>query len=213
MQLPLFAAERCHAVLGAGAVLLGGFAAKISATLLAHVGEVQRAAPFRHLVTPGGRRMSVASTNCGSLGWVSGPTGYAYVACDPTTNEPWPPLPVNLLDLAARAAATAGYPNFVPDACLINRYVPGAKMSLHQDLEERDRAAPIVSVSLGLPARFVWGGLTRGAARTRYPLVHGDVVVWGGPSRSIYHGVDVLAAGCHPATGAVRYNLTLRRAG
>lgn len=200
-------------MLGPGAVLLGGFATKDADALLAHVREVQRTAPFRHPVTPGGRRMSVASTNCGALGWVSGPAGYAYVARDPTTGAPWPPLPATLLDLAARAAAMSGYPSFVPDACLINRYEPGARMSLHQDLDERDRGAPIVSVSLGLSARFVWGGLTRGAERRRYALVHGDVVVWGGPSRLVYHGVEALEAGCHPATGAVRYNLTLRRAG
>src|SRR3989441_52300 len=169
-------------------------------------------APFRHMVTPGGYRMSVAMTNCGAAGWVTDRTGYRYDSHDPQTGRPWPAMPDVFADLAAQAAARAGFDGFAPDACLINRYEPGARLSLHQDKNERDFSAPIVSVSLGLPAVFLLGGLRRADTPGRVPLVHGDVVVWGGPARLRYHGVLPLEAGHHLLMGGHRINLTFRRA-
>ena len=193
-----------------GAVLLHGFAYDEAATLLQSVESVLNQAPLRHLQTPGGYTMSVAMSNCGALGWVSDAHGYRYAACDPVSNRPWPALPACLLDLARRAAAQAGYPHFAPTACLINDYVPGAKLSLHQDKDELDFRAPIVSVSLGLPAVFLFGTPSRKDRPQRYRLVHGDVVVWGGPSRLAYHGVNALADGEHALLGRHRLNLTFR---
>ncbi len=205
----------CGAVeaLAPGALLLRGFAREHTAELIGCVRAVTAAAPLRHMVTPGGFRMSVAMSNCGTLGWVTDPSGYRYTAVDPQTSRPWPALPGAIDVLARAAAARAGYADFRPDACLINHYAPGARMSLHQDRNERDFAAPIVSVSLGLPAVFLFGGLRRAERPRRVRLLSGDVVVWGGPSRLAYHGVAPLAAGTDPLTGASRYNLTLRRAG
>ena len=157
--------------------------------------------------------MSVAMTNCGSLGWVTDRSGYRYDSLDPERGQPWPAMPASFLRLAQTAAAKAGFPDFCPDACLINRYEAGAKLSLHQDKDERDFAAPIVSVSLGIPAVFLFGGLNRADKTMRVPLVHGDVVVWGGPARLRYHGVLPLKPGHHPAFGARRVNLTFRKAG
>jgi alkylated DNA repair protein (DNA oxidative demethylase) len=171
------------------------------------------AAPFRHMVTPGGFRMSVAMTNCGELGWVSSARGYRYAALDPDTGTPWPALPVVFADLGIRAAAAAGFERFEPDACLVNRYEPGARLTLHQDKNERDFDQPIVSVSLGVPAVFLFGGRKRNERPLRRRLTHGDVVVWGGPSRLHYHGVAPLAEATHAFAGAARINLTLRRAG
>ena len=164
------------------------------------------------MVTPGGWTMSVAMTNCGQAGWVTDRTGYRYDAIDPMTGRPWPAMPRTFADLAAEAAATAGFSGFRPDACLVNRYTPGARLSLHQDRNERDFDQPIVSVSLGLPAIFLWGGKTRAETVRRCPLIHGDVVVWGGPDRLTFHGVHTLADGEHRLTGACRFNLTFRRA-
>ena len=198
--------------IGEGAVLLGGFAAEVADELVAAIGEIAAEAPFRTMVTPGGRQMSVAMTNCGAAGWVSDRAGYRYSATDPESGRPWPAMPPVFAELAARAAAAAGYNGFVPDACLINRYEPGVQLSLHQDRNERDFPAPIVSVSLGLPAVFLFGGRRRGDPARPITVHHGDVVVWGGPSRLVYHGVRRLAEGVHPATGRCRLNLTLRRA-
>lgn len=195
-----------------GAWLLGGFALPVEAPLLAALQAVVAEAPFRHMVTPGGFSMSVAMTNCGAVGWVTDRRGYRYDARDPNSGRPWPAMPAAFADLARRAALAAGFGDFTPDACLINRYQPGARLTSHQDKNERDFGAPIVSVSLGLPAVFLWGGLSRADRARRIPLTHGDVVVWGGPARLVYHGVDTLRAGEHELTGAVRYNLTLRRA-
>lgn len=195
-----------------GAVLIAGFAGPEAPALLAALACVASRAPFRHMTTPGGRRMSVAMTNCGDAGWVSDQRGYRYERRDPESGEPWPPMPAVFADLAARAAAAAGFAGFVPDGCLINRYEPGARLTLHRDHDERDLSAPIVSVSLGLPAVFLWGGQTRSEKQRRVPLFHGDVVVWGGPARSTFHGILPLADDEHPATGRLRYNLTLRRA-
>jgi len=180
---------------------------------LAAVEAVAAAAPFRHLVTPGGFRMSVAMTNCGSLGWVSDRRGYRYDCCDPATGRPWPAMPPVLLELARTAALAGGFGDFEPDACLLNRYEPGARLTLHQDRDERDFSAPIVSVSLGLPAIFLFGGAARTDRQSRVPLQHGDVVVWGGPARLHHHGVRALKEGFHEALGRRRINLTFRRAG
>ncbi|HEX5325394.1 MAG TPA: DNA oxidative demethylase AlkB [Acetobacteraceae bacterium] len=198
--------------IGDGAVLLRGFAVAEAPALLEAVGEVVAYAPFRHMITPGGFRMSVAMTNCGTAGWITDRTGYRYGPTDPTTGRLWPPIPSCFRDLAARAATAAGYRDFRPDACLINRYEPGARLSLHQDRNERDVSAPIVSVSLGLPAKFLWGGLQRGDAPRRIRLASGDVVVWGGPTRLVFHGIDTLAEGQDELTGRCRINLTFRKA-
>ncbi len=200
--------------LGEAAVVLRGFALADAPALIAAVDAIARQAPFRHMVTPGGFEMSVALTNCGALGWTTDRRGYRYAARDPQTGQPWPPLPDGFLRLARDAAAEAGFLDFTPDACLINRYVPGARLSLHQDKDERDYGAPIVSVSLGMPAVFLWGGHRRTDKTQRVPLFHGDVVVWGGPDRLRYHGVLPLKEdAAHPLLGAQRINLTLRRAG
>lgn len=217
MNGDLFAAaehrQTWHETLAPGALLLRGFALEMEAELLAAVAEVVAAAPWRHMLTPGSQRMSVASSNCGELGWISDQAGYRYSPFDPLSGRPWPGLPTVLRELAARAADAAGFADFRPDACLVNRYVPGARMGLHQDRDERDLRQPIVSVSLGLPATFLFGGLQRGERAQRVPLTHGDVLVWGGPARLRYHGVLALKDGEHPRLGAQRINLTLRRAG
>ncbi|MBL8972887.1 MAG: DNA oxidative demethylase AlkB [Myxococcales bacterium] len=199
--------------LGPDAVLLRGFALADADRLATALAEVVAAAPFRHMCTPGGHRMSVGMSNCGALGWTSDAGGYRYTTVDPATGRAWPAMPEALRELARRAAATAGFPGFEPDACLVNRYAPTARMTLHQDRNERDLGAPIVSVSLGLPAVFLFGGDTREARPTRVPLAHGDVVVWGGASRLRYHGILPLTAGHHPQIGPWRINLTFRRAG
>lgn len=199
--------------LGPDAVLLRGLALADADRLATALADVVAAAPFRHMCTPGGHRMSVAMSNCGALGWTSDAGGYRYTTVDPATGRAWPAMPEALRELARRAAATAGFPGFEPDACLVNRYAPTARMTLHQDRNERDLGAPIVSVSLGLPAVFLFGGDTREARPTRVPLAHGDVVVWGGASRLRYHGILPLTAGHHPQIGPWRINLTFRRAG
>ena len=196
--------------LAEGAAHLRGFALPREAAVLAAVESVAAEAPFRHMVTPGGFTMSVAMTNCGAAGWVTDRKGYRYAGDDPASGRPWPALPAPFASLAAEAAAIAGYPGFVPDACLINRYEPGARMSLHQDRNERDFSRPIVSVSLGLPATFLFGGRERADRPMKVPLEHGDVVVWGGPSRLRFHGVNPLADGVHPLLGRRRINLTFR---
>jgi len=198
--------------LAPGAVLLRGFATAESAALAADLRRVLARAPFRHMVTPGGLSMSVAMTNCGSYGWVSERTGYRYDAIDPESGKPWPPMPESFLKLAGEAAAAGGFPGFAPDACLINRYQAGAKLSLHQDKDERDFGQPIVSVSLGVPATFLFGGAKRADKTRRVPVRHGDVLVWGGPARLNYHGVLPIRAAHHPFAGAHRINLTLRKA-
>lgn len=195
-----------------GALVLRAFALAAGPELLETLAGVLAQAPLRHMVTPGGRRMSVAMSSCGSLGWVTDRSGYRYDRIDPQSGSAWPAMPPAFAALAGEAAARAGYAGFVPDACLINRYAPGARLTLHQDRNERDFAQPIVSVSLGLPARFQFGGLKRSDRRCVVPLQHGDVVVWGGRARLCYHGVLPLREGWHPATGAHRINLTFRRA-
>jgi alkylated DNA repair protein (DNA oxidative demethylase) len=195
-----------------GACVLRGFALDEAVALLDAIEHVAQAAPWRHMTTARGWRMSVAMTNCGHAGWLSDRRGYRYDAIDPETGRPWPALPAVFARLATRAASAAGFEGFQPDACLVNRYEPGARLSLHQDRNEEDFGAPIVSVSLGVPATFQFGGLKRGDAMKKVPLQHGDVVVWGGPSRLAHHGVLTLKSGEHPLTGPRRFNLTLRKA-
>ena len=195
-----------------GAVLLRGFAKPAEEELVAALREILAQAPFRHMLTPGGHQMSVAMTNCGNVGWVTDRSGYRYDTADPESGKPWPPMPPSFRTLAEQAAAEAGFDGFAPDACLVNRYQPGARMSLHQDRDEGDFGAPIVSVSLGLPAVFLFGGLQRSDKTQRYRLEHGDIAVWGGPARLVFHGVAPLADGEHPRMGRQRINLTFRRA-
>ncbi|HVI58259.1 MAG TPA: DNA oxidative demethylase AlkB [Luteimonas sp.] len=205
--------EPARQPLGPQSVLLRSFALPFEDALVEAIEAIERDAPFRRMVTPGGYTMSAAQTNCGALGWTSDRRGYRYAAADPGSGRPWPPLPEAFLRLACEAAESAGFAGFVPDACLLNRYVPGAKLSLHQDKDERDFDAPIVSVSLGLPATFLFGGARRADKTLRVPLAHGDVACWGGVDRLRYHGVAVLKPGTHPLLGEQRINLTFRKAG
>ena len=209
----LFEREGGVVPLAPGAMVLRGFAQPFGERLVAALGRVVERAPFRHMVTPGGHRMSVAMTNCGAAGWVTDRAGYRYDHRDPESGRRWPAMPDEFAELAVQAAARAGFDGFAPDACLVNRYERGTRLSLHQDRNERDFEAPIVSVSLGLPAIFLFGGLERRDPARRVPVVHGDVAVWGGPARLAYHGVMPLDAGQHPVLGACRINLTFRKAG
>lgn len=199
--------------LGAQALLLRGFALPFVDELLPALAAVEVAAPFRIMVTPGGQSMSVALSNCGALGWISDRSGYRYSPLDPQSGRPWPAMPEVFQRLAREAAAAAGFADFEPDACLVNRYLPGTRMSLHQDRDERSFAHPIVSVSLGIPAVFLFGGHARRDPAQRVPLVHGDVVVWGGEDRLRFHGILPIKEAVHPLLGAQRINFTLRRAG
>jgi DNA oxidative demethylase len=194
------------------AVLLRGFAAAQGTDLVEAVRTIERQAPFRRMMTPGGRQMSVAMTNCGSAGWVTDRRGYRYDSVDPESGRAWPAMPTIFMELAARSAAAGGFEEFSPDVCLINRYEPGTKLSLHQDRDERDFSQPIVSVSLGLPAVFLFGGARRSDKPRRIRLDSGDVAVWGGPARLAYHGIDPLADGEDAVTGRCRINLTFRKA-
>ena len=195
-----------------GAVLLRGFASRFESRLIPALREIIVQAPFRHMSTPGGHQMSVAMTNCGDAGWVTDRTGYRYDGTDPKSGEKWPAMPDVFRELAREAATEASFKRFSPDACLINRYEPGARMSLHQDKDEQDFGAPIVSVSLGIPATFLFGGLKRSDKPQKFRLTHGDVVVWGGPSRLFFHGIAPLADGEHALMGRERINLTFRKA-
>lgn len=212
MMQSLFDADGGMEALAPGATVLRGFARKRDVMLLAAIEEIATHAPFRRMVTPGGFEMSVAMTNCGAAGWVTDRSGYRYQPRDPDSERPWPAMAASFRALADEAAAVAGFTGFVPDACLINRYEPGTKLSLHQDRDEADYAHPIVSVSLGLPATFQFGGPKRADPVRKFTLEHGDVVVWGGPSRLFHHGVLTLKSGEHPLTGRRRFNLTLRKA-
>lgn len=211
MQAELFAGDSRIAL--PQACVLRGLALARAESLLAALADIEAAAPPRHMRTPGGFTMSAAITNCGELGWTTDRQGYRYQPVDPQSGRPWPPLPSGFAELAAEAAAMAGFAGFRPDACLINHYAPGARMSLHQDRNEADFGAPIVSVSLGLPAVFLFGGPRRQDRCARVPLQHGDVAVWGGADRLRFHGILPLAEGDHPLVGRQRINLTLRRAG
>lgn len=216
MNLDLFAHPDFHPSwredLCPGAVVLRGAALADERELLKAINRIAIKAPFQYRATPGGYAMSVAMTNCGELGWITDRQGYRYQTTSPETRKPWPPMPDLFRTLAVRAAKEAGFDNFEPDACLINRYQPGAKMSLHQDKDEEDFGQPIVSISLGLPAVFQFGGLERSDQTQRVNLTHGDIVVWGGPARLRYHGILPLKTGEHPLTGQYRFNLTFRKA-
>jgi DNA oxidative demethylase len=200
-------------LLGPGTAILNGFALGRETEFAFVMQAISKLSPFRHMITPGGFRMSVALTNCGTYGWVTDRTGYRYDSIDPETGQHWPGMPENFLDLARNAASAAGFPSFNPDACLINRYEPGSRLTLHQDKNEQDFTQPIVSVSLGLPATFLFGGMERSDKTVRVPVHHGDVIVWGGPARLRYHGINPLKDGVHPMFGGYRYNLTFRVAG
>ena len=199
-------------VIAAQATLLPRFAASVADAAPTLLAPILEQAPLRHMVTPGGQRMSVAMTNCGDAGWVSDRRGYRYTRVDPVSDRPWPAMPPSLRCLAQRAAAAAGFDAFEPDACLVNYYTPGTRLTLHQDRNERDLAAPVVSVSLGLTATFLFGGLNRRDPTQRIQLHHGDVVVWGGAQRLAFHGIAQLREGEHPVTGGCRINLTFRHA-
>jgi alkylated DNA repair protein (DNA oxidative demethylase) len=194
-------------------VLLCRFVAPVESEILTALTTLIQLAPLRQMVTPGGFTMSVATTSCGDLGWVSDKKGYRYAASDPLTDKPWPIMPASFKQLAQHAANAAGFNDFEPDACLINQYQVGARMGLHQDKDEQDFSQPIVSVSLGLPATFQIGGFARTDKALKLALYHGDVLVWGGESRLRFHGVMPIKAGHHPALGATRINLTFRKAG
>jgi alkylated DNA repair protein (DNA oxidative demethylase) len=216
-EIPLLALDEAPSraasiALGARAVLLRGFACEQAPELIASIADIAAVSPFRHMATPGGWEMSVAMTNCGQAGWITDRRGYRYDPIDPGTGKPWPGMPPAFAELAVKAADAAGFDDFRPDACLVNRYVAGARLSLHQDRNEQDFDQPIASVSLGLPAIFLWGGEKRNDKVRRVPLVHGDVVVWGGPDRLTFHGVHLLTEGEHPLIGPYRFNCTFRRA-
>ncbi|KAA0983392.1 DNA oxidative demethylase AlkB [Pseudomonas sp. ANT_J28] len=199
--------------IGEQSCVLRGFALPWLDQLLPALDAVLAAAPFRQMITPGGFTMSVALSSCGALGWTTDRSGYRYTRHDPLTGKPWPKMPEVFFELAQAAAREAGFADFMPDSCLINRYAPGAKMSLHQDKDEVSYAAPIVSVSLGLPAMFLFGGFERSDKSQRVPLFHGDIVVWGGVDRLRYHGVLPIKDGQHPRLGEQRINFTFRTAG
>jgi DNA oxidative demethylase len=210
LPLPI---DALRTALAPGAVLLRGLGRADDVQILQAVESVIAQAPLRHLQTPGGYTMSIQTTRCGSMGWVSEPGGYRYAASNPGTQQPWPAMPPCLMDFAVRAATEAGYPDFVPDSCMINQYLPSTKLGLHQDRDERDLRAPVVSLSLGLPATFLFGGLERTGKTQRYRLAHGDVVVWGGPARLAFHGVLPVAEGDHALLGRRRVNVTFRKVG
>ncbi|HEX6929983.1 MAG TPA: DNA oxidative demethylase AlkB [Gammaproteobacteria bacterium] len=212
MTMDIFGDGKGREDLCPGAVVLRAFAIRNDVEIIAAIREIESRSPFRRMITPGGFRMSVAMTNCGAWGWVTDRSGYRYARTDPGNGRPWPEMPAAFLVLAKTAAAQAGFENFTPDACLINRYEPGARLSLHQDRDEQDFGAPVVSVSLGVPAVFLFGGLQRNDKPARVPLAHGDVAVWGGPARLRYHGVAPLKENHHPLTGRQRINLTFRKA-
>ena len=205
-------AQAAREAIAEGAVLLRGKALAFETEILKALQAITAQSPFRHMTTPGGFVMSVAMTNCGAAGWVTDRTGYRYDPHDPETGATWPEMPDIFRTLAREAASDAGFDGFAPEACLINCYEPGTRLSLHQDKDEQNYAHPVVSVSLGLPATFQFGGLKRSDRPLKVPLQHGDVVVWGGPSRLVYHGVSPLKDGEHPLTGRQRFNLTFRKA-
>lgn len=200
-------------ILGPGSMLFHAFAIRYAEVVFSDLQKIAQQAAFRQMITPGGFQMSVSITNCGELGWISDRKGYRYVAIDPLTDKPWPSIPQSFMMLAQRAAEQAGYSDFIPDACLINRYDVGSKMSLHQDRNEKDFSAPVVSLSMGLPAVFMFGGNERTDQYANTLLEHGDVMVWGGPDRLRFHGVKQIKPGSHPLCGEARFNLTFRKAG
>lgn len=205
--MTLFSEPNCIAP---GVWLLPGFAP--SAELYREIEQITAKAPLRHMQTSRGFSLSVAMTNCGEVGWTSDRRGYRYSETDPQTGERWPAMPALFLDIATAAADTAGFADFIPDACLINQYKPGAQMGAHQDSNERCFDSPIVSVSLGIPARFFMQGENKDGKSQAIDLHDGDVIVFGGVARRHYHGVRKLKPATHPLFGEVRWNLTFRMA-
>jgi alkylated DNA repair protein (DNA oxidative demethylase) len=198
--------------IGPQSFVFRGLALPLIDRLLPALEAVLTRAPFRNMITPGGYTMSVALSSCGQFGWTTDRSGYQYTRLDPHTGQPWPPMPDVFMELAQSAAQAAGFADFIPDACLINRYIPGAKLALHQDKDERGYEWPVVSVSLGIPAMFLFGGHARSDATLKVPLFHGDVVVWGGEDRLRYHGVMPIKQAEHPQLGEQRINFTFRKA-
>jgi DNA oxidative demethylase len=203
----LFDENHAQVPLAEGAVWMRGFAEPIADKLSETILKLLEDYPPQTMMTPMGCPMSVKTTSLGQLGWVGSDKGYGYARLDPTTNLPWPEIPNSLLHLAKNAAELAGYRDFEPDCCLINVYNIGTKMGLHQDKDERDFTQPIVSVSLGIPATFLFGGAKRHDPKQKCLVQHG-----GGRSRRFYHGINVIKAGRHVLLGERRYNLTFRRA-
>lgn len=199
--------------LDTSAWVLRGFAMACIPELLTELGGIEARSPFRHMVTASGLRLAVAVTSCGELGWTSDRHGYCYRADDPLSGKPWPTMPPRFAELAEAAARDAGFAGFKPDACLINRYRPGDRLSLHQDRNERDFSAPIVTVSLGMSAVFLWGGKARSDRAVRVQVHHGDVMVWGGVDRLRFHGVMPVVGSAHEVLGRQRISLTFRKAG
>jgi alkylated DNA repair protein (DNA oxidative demethylase) len=195
-----------------GAAILAGYALEQMPELFAGLRAVEAVSPFRHMVTRQGFEIHVETTGCGPLSWVSDRSGYRYDHIDPATGKPWPPMPQSFFDMARAAAAAAGYVDFTPDSCLINRYNPDTTSSLHRD-GERDTSQPVVTISVGVSVSFLWGGNERTDKAKPHLLTHGDVMVFGGPSRLYFHGVKQLKGGeTHPLTGERRYSITLRKA-
>jgi len=214
-SLDLFAndsAEPLHTAIGEQALLFHQFLSQTDEALLSDVRAVLKQSPLRHLHTPSGHKMSVKSSNCGHYGWLTDEHGYRYQSIDPVTKKPWPQMPDSISIQAIEVARLAGFENFKPDSCLINVYMPGAKMGLHQDKDEADFTKPIVSFSFGLSMNFLWGGFKRSDKYQKVILQHADALVWGGKDRLRYHGVQQLKEGVHPITGRCRVNLTIRQA-
>ncbi len=193
------------------AVLFKAALKPVASSLLEEIRTISGANPFRQRKTPGGQLMSAAMTNCGAWGWVTDADGYRYSDIEPETGRTWLPIPAVWIQWVNLFCQRAGLGTFNPDACLINRYAPGAGMGLHQDKDEKDLAIPIVSFSLGAPVLFRWGGLNRQEPVSEFLLEHGDVLVWGGADRMRFHGVKKLRRYQHPLTGHYRYNLTFRQ--
>ncbi len=174
------------------AIILKGFVRAKANQLVKDAELISQQSPFRTMTTPGGGKMSVAITNCGHCGWLSDEHGYRYQQIDPVTHRSWPEMPQSFLKICAAATKAASFAEFMPDACLLNKYQADAKMGLHNDNDEHDLTAPIVSVSLGLDAVFLFGGKTRQSPTRKYLLSHGDVVVFGGQSRLNFHGISLI---------------------
>jgi len=200
-------AEPTHEEIFPGAVLMRSLALPQDNEFFTAAEAIIAARPLHHTTTPSGLPMGVMVTDCGD----SRAFANRWDTANPERMRLWPPMPPLLRDFAIRCAVRSGFPQFRPDACHINRYQAGTKLGLHQDRHECDWTQPIVSLSFGLECIFLLGGLQRTDKPRRILLEHGDVIVWGGPSRMRFHGVQPLKPGHHPLTGPYRYNLTFRK--